>query len=125
MSGTGPDADHTQSGEQPGTDPSPPPPGWYPDPLDGTALRRWDGAAWTALVRTRPPQASITTVDAQPASEILALVVLTLLMLLGILLFVDEEWPALLAISVVGLAVVGWRVKARDHHKRSPWQGPA
>lgn len=30
-------------------------PGWYPDEADGTALRYWDGQAWTGAKRPRPP----------------------------------------------------------------------
>ena len=30
-------------------------PGWYPDPLGSTELRRWDGSAWTEDVRAGGP----------------------------------------------------------------------
>lgn len=29
-------------------------PGWYPNPMDRTSLRYWDGAHWTARYRKRP-----------------------------------------------------------------------
>ena len=30
----------------------PPPAGWYPDPLEGSGYRRWDGSSWTLDVRS-------------------------------------------------------------------------
>ena len=44
--------DWSSAGPVPPSPPAPPvsgpPPGWYPDPGNGAAVRYWDGAAWTA-----------------------------------------------------------------------------
>lgn len=43
-----------------------PPAGWYPDALDPTARRWWDGAAWTVHVRRPEPVASVPLPQAEP-----------------------------------------------------------
>jgi uncharacterized protein len=40
---------------------SEPPPGWYPDPSGGPAVRWWDGRAWTASLAPLAPPASSPT----------------------------------------------------------------
>jgi hypothetical protein len=42
------------------------PPGWYPDPADGTRLRRWDGQGWTADVVLPQPVAPVAPTFAEP-----------------------------------------------------------
>ena len=71
------------------------PPGWYPDPHNGTQQRYWDGAAWTQNVApltptTPPPQPSQQPqyVPSPPPKNnrgcIIALVVVAVLLVLGV-----------------------------------------
>lgn len=52
------------------TNPSPPPPGWYPDPHGGTENRYWTGTAWApAPGAPAPPSAPAASVPADPGKE--------------------------------------------------------
>lgn len=42
---------------------SPPPPGWYPDPSDGSRQRYWDGERWTAHTGTESPSKVVPPAD--------------------------------------------------------------
>lgn len=44
------------------------PAGWYQDPRDPSAIRWWDGAAWTAHTQSRPQEAPISLAES-PAEE--------------------------------------------------------
>lgn len=45
-----------------------PEPGWYPDPTDGSAMRYFNGSAWTADTRPVPPVAG-TRIEVPDAPE--------------------------------------------------------
>lgn len=49
-----------------------PPAGWYPDALDATAKRWWDGSAWTVHVRRPDAAASVPVAPAAPAEPALS-----------------------------------------------------
>lgn len=49
-----------------------PPAGWYPDALDATATRWWDGSAWTVHVRRPDAAASVPVAPATPSEPALS-----------------------------------------------------
>ena len=48
-----------------------PPSGWYPDPVDQTQERFWDGTSWTTRQRPQAVQPQATGPDLRPAAPAL------------------------------------------------------
>ena len=45
------------------------PAAWYPDPVDSTSFRDWDGVAWTRLTKAVPPPAPVAVGEALDAQS--------------------------------------------------------
>ena len=92
--------------------PTPTPPGWFPDPRGGIALRYWDGVRWTdrtavpAGAVPRPPE-PFRTIPVQAALIMLAATAVSLIADKYIVnALVRFRWP--IAVYVVIAAVVGY-----------------
>ena len=90
----------------------PTPPGWFPDPHGGIALRYWDGVRWTDLTTLpagAPPHARepFHTIPVQAAVIMLAATAVSLIADKFIVnALVRFRWP--IAVYVVIAAVVGY-----------------
>jgi len=92
--------------------PAPTPPGWFPDPAGGVALRYWDGVRWTEQMALptgliAPPKAPLPTLPVRAALIMLAATAASLIADRYVVnALVRYRWP--IAIYVVLAGIIGY-----------------
>jgi hypothetical protein len=88
-------------------------PGWYPDPIDRTAQRRWDGNAWTPHVArdgvtwTLPLPAAPPTTKTKPRRvPIWVWILIVLVAIIPLLLLSPLIAPLALALLITGIVAL-------------------
>ncbi len=99
-------------------------PGWYPDPVQSSLQRYWDGQRWTEhlaqrATAARPPRPPFPTLPFVVAVGALLSLAIPLVASRWILRpFVDRHWPVVAYVVVAGLVAYGppllfWRYASR------------